>query len=66
MNIGSISSSYAPQTPQRAAEATEINKGGRDNDGDSDDSGIQAVQSAPRSTVNANGQIVGQVVNITA
>jgi hypothetical protein len=67
MNVGSVGSTYSPnaQALQRQPEAAEVQKAGRDNDGDSDDGGSKAVQ-APAPTVNLNGQKLGQVINVTA
>jgi len=69
MNISSVGSSYSSlSTPasQRTPEAAELQKGGRDNDGDSDDGGAKAVKAAPSPTVNINGQKIGQVINVSA
>lgn len=69
MNVGSVSSPYnspSTQAAQRTPEAAEVKKSGRDNDGDADDSGASTVKSAPTSTVNANGQKIGQIINATA
>ncbi|MBI3524225.1 MAG: hypothetical protein HY066_06805 [Betaproteobacteria bacterium] len=69
MNIGSVGSSYSgltTQASQRTPEAAEVHKGGRDNDGDSDDGGVKAVKAAPAPTVNASGQKIGQVINVSA
>ena len=67
MNAGSVSSAYSPnaQAIQRQPEAAEVQKAGRDNDGDSDDGGSKAVQ-APAPTVNLGGQKIGQVINVSA
>lgn len=68
MNVSSVGSPYAaPQTQaaQRRPEAAEV-KGGRDNDGDSDDGGVKAAKAAPAPTVNMNGQKIGGTINITA
>lgn len=69
MNVGSVASTYTslqPQAVQRTPEAAEVQKAGRDNDGDSDDGGAKAVKAAPAPTVNLNGEKLGQVINITA
>lgn len=69
MSVSSISNTnnnIATQAPQRTAEASETKKGGRDNDGDADDGGAGTVKPAPPSSVNLNGQTVGQLVNVTA
>jgi hypothetical protein len=68
MNVGSVSSSSGgspAQAIQRATEGAEVKKGGRDNDGDSDDGGVKAV-APPAARTNANGQTVGQIINATA
>jgi len=68
MDVGSVSSTYGSsqaQALQRTQEAAEVKKGGRDNDGDSDDGGVKAA-SAPLPTVNTSGQKIGQVINVTA
>lgn len=71
MTISSVGS-YGPATQgvstsnvQRQPEAAEVKSAGGDRDGDADDSGAKAVQ-APKPTVNANGQTIGQIVNTTA
>ena len=68
MNVSSVTTSYAPQTQvaQRTPESAEVSKGGRDNDGDSDDGGVKAAKAAPAPTVNMNGQKIGGTINITA
>ena len=69
MNVGSVASTYSslqPQAVRRTPEAAEVQKAGRDNDGDSDDGVSKAVKAAPAPTVNLNGEKLGQVVNITA
>ena len=69
MNVSSVgSANAAPQTQavQRTQEAAEVSKGGRDNDGDSDDGGVKAAQAAPKPTVNMNGQKIGQLINVSA
>lgn len=69
MDASSISNayrSYSPQTAQRIPEAAEIQKSGRDNDGDADDRGAPSVQSAPAPTVNTSGQQIGRLINIAA
>lgn len=68
MSIGSVggaSSATYTQAVQRQPEATEAKKAGPDRDGDSDDGG-KKVQSAPAPTTNANGQVIGQRINVTA
>lgn len=56
------------QTPavQRTPEAAEVNKAGRDNDGDSDDGGARVTGAALAPTVNLNGQKLGQFINVSA
>ena len=69
MNVSSVGNAYAaPQTQpvQRSAESAEVSKGGNDGDGDSDDGGVKAAQAAPKPTVNLNGQVIGQHINVTA
>lgn len=69
MNVGSASSAYgnfSTQAFQRTPEAAEVQKSGRDNDGDSDDGGASTVKSAPAPTVNTNGQKIGQIINVSA
>jgi len=69
MDIGSVGGSYSGLTTlasQRAPEATEVQKGGRDKDGDSDDGSAKAAKAVPAPTVNANGQKIGQVINVSA
>jgi hypothetical protein len=69
MNIGSISSTsgnFSAQAPQRTPEAAEVQKSGRDNDGDSDDGGAGTVKSVQPPTVNMSGQKIGQIINVTA
>jgi len=66
MSINSISSSTPPQSIQRTPEAAEVSKGGRDNDGDADDAGVQAVTPAPAPTVNTDGQSIGKIISVTA
>ena len=64
-SVGSASSATYTQAVQRQPEAAEAKKAGPDQDGDSDDAGNK-VQSAPAPTTNANGQIIGQHINVTA
>jgi len=67
MSIGAISSSYTSSNTQailRQPEATEAKTSPKDNDSDSD-AGPQAIKTAA-STVNLNGQTVGQLVNAVA
>lgn len=69
MNVSSVGNAYAaPQTQaaQRTPEATEVSKGGRDNDGDSDDGGVKAAQAAPKPTVSLTGAKLGQLINVVA
>lgn len=68
MSIGSVggaSSAAYTQTVQRQPEAAEVKKSGPDGDGDKDD-GASKVQPDPAPSVNASGQVVGQVINTTA
>ena len=68
MSVGSIGSSYGnvqTQSTQPKAEAAEVQQGGGDHDGDSDDNGAKAV-SSPKPTVNIDGQKLGQVINAVA
>jgi hypothetical protein len=67
MNVGLVGSAVSPNTQalQRQPEAAEVQKAGRDNDGDTDDGGSKAVQK-PAPTVNLNGQKLGQVINVAA
>ena len=68
MNVSAVGNTVAapPQAVQRVPESAEVNKGGNDADGDSDDSGAKAVQAAPKPTVNTSGQPIGQRINVTA
>lgn len=69
MNIGSVGSfngAFSAQLSLRTPESAEATKGARDNDGDSDDGGAKAIQSKPTPTANAEGQLVGQRINVTA
>ena len=69
MNVSSVGSAYLnPQTQavQQTAQTAAVSKGSGDSDGDSDGSGAQAVQTAPKPTVNMNGQKIGQLINVTA
>ena len=69
MSISSVGSSYVglqTQAAARAAETAEVQKVGRDNDGDSDDGGGKAAQAAAAPSVNLNGQTVGQLINVSA
>lgn len=65
MNISSIGSTALPSalgTVQKQPESAEMQKVGRDNDGDSDDT--SAAPAAP--TVNMTGQKIGQIISVTA
>jgi hypothetical protein len=69
MSVGSVSGAYgtfSTRSLQQAPEAAEVQQGGRDNDGDSDDGGSSAVNAALAPTVNASGQTIGQIINVTA
>ncbi|MEI7611892.1 MAG: hypothetical protein WCK63_03225 [Betaproteobacteria bacterium] len=66
MNIGSVGSTYGSYSSQAPQPSQVAAKGGRDNDGDNDGSGTKAVASTPAQAVNANGQKVGQVINVSA
>jgi len=69
MSVGSVSGvsgNTPPPALQSTPEAAEAKKGGRDNDGDSDDGGVRAVKTPPSPSVNLNGQNVGQTINVTA
>lgn len=66
MSISSVGSGASAQPPRPTAEASEIQKGGRDHDGDSDDGGAQAVKSTPTTTVNTTGQKIGQILSTAA
>ncbi len=67
MNVGSCNSgTHSTQALQHKREAAEVQKGGRDNDGDADDSGVSAAPSTPSPSVNLNGQKVGQVIDVSA
>jgi hypothetical protein len=67
MSVSGISSNGASYIPsvKPEAEAAEVQIAGRDakNDGDADDGGSTAVK-AP--TVNASGQKIGTVINVSA
>lgn len=68
MSIGSVggtsNAAYA-QAVQRQPEAAEVKRPGPDGDGDKDD-GASKVQPDPAPSVNASGQVVGQIINTTA
>ena len=66
MNIGSVGSVYGSYSPQAPQPSQVTAQGGRDNDGDSDGSSTKVVASTPAQAVNANGQKVGQVINVSA
>ena len=69
MSVGSVSGvsgNIPPTALQSTPETAEAKKGGRDNDGDSDDGGARAVKAPPSPNVNLNGQKVGQTINVTA
>jgi len=69
MSVGSVcsaSGNIPTKALQSTPETAEVKKGGRDNDGDSDDGGARAVKSPPPPSVNMNGQNVGQTINVTA
>ena len=69
MDVGSVGTAYnslTTQATQRSPESAEVQKAGRDNDGDSDDGGAKAAQTAPAPTVNLSGQKLGQVINVKA
>jgi hypothetical protein len=66
MSVSSVSSNTNAATavqPQRQPErANEV-----ENDGDKDDNASKAIaQTAPRPTVNTNGETVGSIVNTQA
>lgn len=63
-SVGGASSATYTQAVQRQPEAAESNKVGSDRDRDSDDS--SKVQAAAAPTSNSNGQIIGQLINVTA
>ncbi len=63
--ISSASGNMPVQATQRSTEATEVNAGGKDRDGDSDD-GVSSASAVKPPTVNTSGQITGQIVNVTA
>lgn len=68
MAINAVSSSTAAaQLLRTQPEANEVHRAGQDtsNDGDSDDQGATQV-SAPKPTVNTQGQTIGSVINTTA
>ena len=68
MTVGSVSSSSTYTTAIRPqAEASEVQRAGRDtkNDGDADEGGAATVK-APAPTVNLAGQTVGSRINVTA
>ena len=69
MNVSSVGSSLGSlqtQATSRTPEAAEVKQAGGDNDGDSDDSGVKAVNAAPAPSVNLNGQKIGQILNVSA
>lgn len=63
-SVGSTSSAAYTQAMQRQPEAAESNKVGSDRDRDSDNSSKVKAAAAP--TSNSNGQIIGQLINVTA
>jgi hypothetical protein len=66
MNVGSTSATPPPPVTQATAESREVKKSGPDNDGDADDGGSKSVQSAPQTSVNLQGQTLGQLINTSA
>jgi hypothetical protein len=68
MNVSSVGITSSPSVLalQKQPEAAEVQKAGRDNDGDSDDGGASKAVQAPAPTVNLNGQKVGQIINVSA
>ncbi len=65
MSVGSISNSSPPQAVQSTPESAEPKKAGPDHDGDKDDQGAKAAAPAGPS-VNLQGQVVGQQINVKA
>ncbi len=61
-SIGSTRPSAPAAAVRRTPEAAEIRKAGPDNDGDADD--VKAA--LPKPSVNLNGQITGQRINVKA
>lgn len=66
MNVGSVGSIYGSYSSQGLQPSQVVAQGGRDNDGDSDGSGTKVVSSTPAQALNANGQKVGQLINVSA
>ncbi|MBU6488301.1 MAG: hypothetical protein KGQ57_10790 [Burkholderiales bacterium] len=58
--------SLAAQSAHYASGGNEAREVGPDHDGDRDDGGSQAIAAASRPVMNANGQMVGGTVNVTA
>ena len=69
MSISSVGSTYTPMVSSmtsRTPEGSEVNTGGRDNDGDSDNSAAKVTQAAPTPTVNLSGQKIGSIISVSA
>jgi hypothetical protein len=65
-SVGNASINFQTQTAMSTPEAAEVQKAGSDNDGNSDDGAAKAAQAAAASTVNLNGQKIGQLINVSA
>lgn len=53
--------------PQHVAKGSEAGEAGPEIDGDADDAASRATAATPHApSVNANGQTVGQLINVTA
>ncbi len=77
MNVGSVGSNQVTQQAHSAqaqvakrGSSSEAREVGPDVDGDGDDAGAKAVKATAQqpaaATVNASGQKVGSIVNVTA
>ena len=64
--VGSSASNLLAQSAQSPPEAAEVKKSGADNNGASNDRGVEALKSATAPSVNTSGQKTGQIVNVTA
>ncbi|CAB3698484.1 hypothetical protein [Trinickia soli] len=65
--INANAMSLAAQSAHYASGGNEAREVGPDHDGDGDDGGSQAIAAAAsRPVMNANGQMVGGTVNVTA
>lgn len=67
-SISGASLAWATQTtPSRMPEAAEMRSSGPDNDRDRDDMSVSGAQASSSSTrVNLSGQVLGQLINVSA